>query len=92
MVSRDHYLSGPSICATAKSSRAAAIREQEMKLYLAPSGAQVTIDMRGVKSSQRWARDSLPDQHSTKNFFNGCGLTRQAGNLWLADGPDLTSA
>jgi hypothetical protein len=63
---------------------------KEMKLYLAPSGARVTIDAGGVK----WVKDGRMIHYLIKppmeNDFRNVWLYEDSrGNLWLADGSNL---
>lgn len=65
-------------------------QSREMKLYLAPSGAQVTIDASGVKRVKDKGLTSYPIKFSTRDYFSDVWPYEDSrGNLWLCDGPNV---
>ena len=62
----------------------------QMKLYLAPSGARVTIDSSGVKRVKDGRETHYPIKLSTNNFSTGVAPYEDSReNLWIREGLNL---
>lgn len=65
-------------------------QSREMKSYLAPSGAQVTVDSSGVKRAKDGRVTHYPIKPSAKDYFSHVWPYEDSrGNLWLCDGPNV---